>query len=76
MPVLSDAGTATHDEALSWANAQYDAFTERRRFEAEAEAEAGYLDDLRTSAKTLEAERKRPPDTEKKTRRGRKRKKA
>ena len=76
LPVLSDAGTATHDEALSWANAQYDAFTERRRFEAEAEAEAGYLDDLRTSAKTLEAERKRPPDTEKKTRRGRKRKKA
>lgn len=66
LPVLADAGTVTHDEALSWANAQYDAFAERRRLEAEAAAQAGYLDDLRTSAKTLEAERKKLPEAGKK----------
>jgi len=66
LPVLADAGTVTHDEALSWANTQYDAFADRRRLEAEAAAETQYLDDLRTSAKTLEAERKKLPDAKKK----------
>ncbi len=70
LPVLADAGTVTHDEALSWANTQYDAFTERRQMEAEAAAEEHYLDDLRTSAKTLETERKKIPGAGKK--RGRK----
>ena len=64
--MLADAGTVTHEEALSWANTQYDAFTDRRRLESEAAAETQYLDDLRTSAKTLEAERKKLPDAKKK----------
>jgi hypothetical protein len=38
---------------------QYDAFAERRWLEAEAVAEARYLDDLRASAKALETERKK-----------------
>lgn len=66
LPVLGDAGKVTHEEALAWANEQYDAFAERRRLEAEAAAETGYLEDLRTSAKTLEAERKKLPHPGKK----------
>ena len=38
---------------------RYDAFAERQRLEAEAEAEKRYVEDLRASAKTLEAERKK-----------------
>ena len=60
LPVLADAGSVSHEEALSWAETQYDAFIERRRLEAEEAAEARYLDDLRTSAKALEAGRKKP----------------
>ncbi|MBI4377102.1 MAG: virulence RhuM family protein, partial [Elusimicrobia bacterium] len=59
LPVLPDAGQVTHEEALTWANDQYDAFAQRRRLEAEAAAEARYLEDLQTSAKTLEAGRKK-----------------
>lgn len=59
LPVLTDAGSVSHEDAFSWANEQYDAFTERRRLEAETAAEEHYLDDLRTSAKTLEAGRKK-----------------
>ena len=40
LPVLSGAGTVSHDEASSWATMQYDAFAERRREEAEAKAAA------------------------------------
>lgn len=58
LPVLPDAGKVTHEEAMAWANEQYDAFAERRRLQAEAAAETRYLEDLRASAKTLEAERK------------------
>ena len=76
LPVLADAGTVAHDEALSWANEQYDAFTQRRRLEAEATAEVGYLDDLRTSAKALAAERKKLPGKEKKGRKKNERPKA
>jgi hypothetical protein len=66
LPVLPDAGRVTHEEALAWANEQYDAFAERRRLEAEAAAETRYLDDLRASAKTLEAKRKKLPGKPKK----------
>jgi hypothetical protein len=59
LPVLADAGSVSHEEVLSWVHDQYDAFSERRRLQAEAAAEARYLDDLRTSAKTLEGERKK-----------------
>ena len=60
LPVLSGPGMVSRDEALEWAQGQYDAFAERRRLTAEAEAEARYLEDLRTSAKILEARRKKP----------------
>ena len=59
LSVLADAGSASREQALSWAHDQYDAFAERRRLEAEAEAEKRYVEDLRASAKTLEAERKK-----------------
>lgn len=71
LPVLPDADKVTHEEALAWANEQYDAFAERRRLQVEAAAEASYLEDLRASAKTFEAERKKPPQSGKK--RGKKR---
>ncbi|MCX5787382.1 MAG: virulence RhuM family protein [Elusimicrobia bacterium] len=61
LPILPDAGKVTHEEALAWANEQYDAFAQRRRLGAEAAAEAGYLENLRTSADRLEAERKKLP---------------
>jgi len=57
LPVLDDAGSVSREQALSWANTQYDAFAERRRLDAEAEAERRYLDDLRRSAETVETER-------------------
>lgn len=60
LPVLSGPGTVSRDEALEWAQGQYDAFAERRRLEAEAEAGARYVEDLRTSAKMLEPRRKKP----------------
>jgi len=68
LPVLAGPGSISHEEALSWAEAQYDAFADRRRAEAERAAEARYLDDLRASAKTLEAKRKMPPERGKKQR--------
>ncbi|NOT02790.1 MAG: virulence RhuM family protein [Phycisphaerales bacterium] len=60
LPVLADAGSISHDDAEAWAHEQYDAFAERRRLAAEAEAERGYVDDLRKSAKTLDSQRKEP----------------
>ncbi|HED00247.1 MAG TPA: hydroxyacid dehydrogenase [Proteobacteria bacterium] len=60
LPVLFGPGTVSRDEALEWAQGQYDAFAERRRLEAEAQAEARYVEDLRTSAKMLETRRKKP----------------
>jgi hypothetical protein len=59
LPVLKGAGAVSHEDALAWAQKQYDAFAERRRLAAEATAEARYLDDLRASAQTLETERKK-----------------
>lgn len=58
LPVLADAGSVSHDDAQTWANDQYDAFAERRRLSAEAEAEQRYVDDLQASAKLLDSERK------------------
>jgi hypothetical protein len=66
LPVLANAGSVSHEEATEWACNQYDAFAERRRLEAETGAEARYLNDLRTSAQALEAERKEPPTAKKK----------
>lgn len=60
LPVLQGAGRISHTQAQQWAEQQYDAFAERRRLEAEQQAEARYLDDLRGTAKTLATQRKPP----------------
>ena len=59
LPILSGPGTVARDEAAAWAEEQYEDFAGRRRLEAEAAADARYLDDLRASARTLDTERKR-----------------
>ncbi len=72
LPVLSEPGTVSRDEALEWAQGQYDAFADRRRLEAEAEAEARYVEDLSTSANVLETRRKQTgkPQNSKKNAKG------
>lgn len=55
LPVLGSAGTVSHVQAMDWADAQYQAFAERRRLEAEQVAEGRYLEDLRSSAETLKS---------------------
>ena len=67
LPVLTDAGSVRHEDALDWAHEQYDALADRRRIDAEKQADSRYVEDLRASAQTLEHERKKK--TCKKTRR-------
>src|ERR1043166_1939487 len=54
LPVLEGAGTVSHEEALDWADAQYDSFSNRRRLEAESEGAERYVDDLTATARLLE----------------------
>ncbi len=61
LPVLAGPGKVSREAAIEWAEGQYDAFAERRRLEAEEEAETRYVDDLRNSAKTLENKRRKQP---------------
>ena len=65
LPVLAGSGAVSHEDALEQARRQYDEFAERRRLQAEAEADTRYMDDLRTSAQTLETERKKQPTKKK-----------
>ena len=58
LPVLEDAGQISRDNALEFANDQYDAFAEKRRIEAQQKADQHYIEDLNTSAETLKRERK------------------
>lgn len=58
LPVLHGKGHISHNQAQQWAEQQYHAFAERRRIDAEQQADARYLDDLRGSAKTLTTQRK------------------
>ncbi|MBK5942194.1 hydroxyacid dehydrogenase [Halochromatium roseum] len=60
LPVLEGAGRISHQDAIDHANQQYDAFAERRRLAAEGEAETRYIEDLKASAKLLDATRKQP----------------
>jgi hypothetical protein len=62
---VQQEGGRTVRRQVKFYNFQYDAFAERRRLEAEAAAQTRYLDDLRTSAKMLEAEREKPLSTKK-----------
>jgi hypothetical protein len=61
LPVLADAGSVSHDVAIDHANEQYDAYAQRRRIAAETQAETQYVEDLRTSAQSLEQQRKKKP---------------
>ena len=64
LPVLEYAGSVSHENALDWAQQQYDTFTEKRRLEAEARAESRYVEDLEDSAKNLQQKRSKPdPDS-------------
>lgn len=77
LSVLADAGSVSHEDGQAWAFEQYNAFAERRRLAAEAEAEQRYVDDLRQSAKLLESRRKKPTTKKsKKTKKTPSRKKA
>lgn len=58
LPVLAGSGSISHEDALSWAHGQYEAFAERRRLEAEATAQERYVEDLRTSAQLLDSARR------------------
>jgi hypothetical protein len=58
LPVLDNAGSVSREQALERANAQYDAFAERRRLEAETAADERYIEDLKSTAKALEGKRK------------------
>lgn len=58
LPVLAGAGGVAHEDALDWADAQYTAFTERRRVEAESQGAERYLGDLAATAKLLEGTRR------------------
>lgn len=60
LPVLSGAGGVSHEDALGWAEAQYTAFAERRRVEAESRGDERYLGDLAVTAKLLEGARQGP----------------
>jgi len=60
LPVLEGAGTVTQDDARAWAETQYERFVERRRVQAEQDAEKQYIEDLQSAAATLETARKKP----------------
>jgi len=59
LPVLENAGSVKHQQALDFANEQYDQFAEKRRLEAQQEADQHYIEDLKKSAETLKRNRKK-----------------
>ena len=67
LPVLDNAGKVKHTDALAWAHAQYDAFAERRRLEAEQVAEARYVEDLRSAAEVVKSTKPRATSAGKRT---------
>lgn len=58
LPVLEKAGSVKHHQALDFANEQYDQFAEKRRLEAQQNADQHYIEDLKKSAETLKRKRK------------------
>ncbi len=58
LPVLENAGSLKHQQALEFANDQYDQFAEKRRMEAQQKADQNYIKDLTQSAETLKNDRK------------------
>lgn len=57
LSVLDSAGSVSREQALEWADEQYDAFAERRRLEAETAADERYIEDLRDTAKAIEKQK-------------------
>lgn len=57
LPVLQNAGRISHQQALKLAHQQYDRFAEKRRLEAERQAEQNYVNELQATAKTLARQR-------------------
>lgn len=53
LPVLANAGKVSQSQAKDWAERQYDAFSERRRLDAEQAAGTRYLEDLREAAEAM-----------------------
>ncbi len=62
LAVLSNAGIVGHEEAITWAETEYTTFALRRQYEAEAAAEEGYIEDLRSTVRTLETTRRSKTD--------------
>ncbi|MBK8131041.1 MAG: virulence RhuM family protein [bacterium] len=60
LPVLDSPGSVSHDAAEDWSRIQYDQFEQRRRDEADAAAEARYIEDLKQTAKVIEEKASRP----------------
>jgi hypothetical protein len=59
LPVLENAGSIKHKQALIHANTQYDQFAEKRRLEAQQQADQNYIEELKKSAETLQRNRKK-----------------
>jgi len=59
LPVLESAGSISHEQAKELAEMAYMDFEQRRRKKIENEAEAKYLEDLKSSVKLVAAKRKK-----------------
>ena len=59
LPVLESAGSISHEQAKELAEMEYMDFEQRRRKDIENEAEARYVEDLKSSAKLVAAKRKK-----------------
>lgn len=59
LPVLESAGSISHEQAKELAEMAYMDFEQRRRKDIENEAEARYVEDLKSSAKLVAAKRKK-----------------
>ena len=53
LPVLAHAGHLSHSAAVDFASQQYEQFADKRRLQAQQEAEQRYIEDLKTTVKTL-----------------------
>ncbi|WP_289020503.1 virulence RhuM family protein [Desulfobacter postgatei] len=59
LPVLENAGGVKHQQAMDYASEQYDRFAEKRRMEAQQQADQNYIEDLKHSAQLLSRKRGR-----------------
>lgn len=59
LPLLENAGSVSREIALDFANDQYDQFAEKRRLDAQQQADQNYIKDLTQSAETLKRDRKK-----------------